>query len=553
MTLCDRRGRPKNRSIKNADTDGTAKRGGFLHVKSVRIRRQAYKSGDNTNIVSRAIREALKVPELHGKWTLAAAWCDPMTYATNELERKRRDITRGSWSMEVDITEEQGEQNKKVINRWNECIDLDARTFLRAGYKQIMEVFGKGENPWLFALPEFLDTPLLSHEDAMGIHLRVWPTNLPPSPSGVDEKLLNAVKTALNGMRFHNNVDTEAIEQSVRSEDAIMESNISQFNATEAQVASFEQEQEKAIRDLTEMETLISTKRAEIDTARGQLALLRNEGRPEEELDEFETICRETETVSLDEMDGKLEVNRRVVEEKGLLVASTRSEFESQASSIRRIFRKHTDTTFEERCAEKRNDLLDKIRRNTEELKLEVTNLVNDGASVRKAYALHCSARFLNTELLDFFLGLVPPNERTSAINDLDENGITPLICSVMGTPDRISEAEKNYSSVQHLLRIGADKSILDPHGRTALGQYRMSVRSINDYYHTFSIQQQGTNDEWASIHRSLEAALMPIGGETEADKDAKDLGDEPISSDDDDWDDDDDMSDDEDEMNEED
>jgi len=518
-------------------------------VKSVRIRRQAYKSGDNTNIVARAVRAALKVPELHEKWTLATAWCDPMTYATNQLERERSDIIRGNRGTEVDITEEQAEQNKKVINRWNECINLDARTFLRAGYKQIMEVFGKGENPWLFTLPEFLDTPLISHEDAMGIHLRVWPTNLPPSPSGVDEKLFNAVTKALTSMSFHDADNTKAIEHTVRSEDEMMARSTSDFNTMEAKLASLERDHEEASREQAEAETHISTKRAELDTLRSQLAILRNEGRPEEDLNDFETTIQETEAF-LDEMDGKLEVSRRAVEEKGRLIESIRSELESNSSVV--FMRKYANTTFEERCAEKRNELLDKIRKSIEKLKVEVGNLVNEGASVRRAYALHCSARFLNTELLDFFLGLLPPNERTSAINDLDQNGMTPLICSVMKAPERTNEADKYYNTVQHLLRLGTDKSIIDPHGRTALGQYRMSVCSMNDYFRTFSIPQQGTNDEWAPIHRLMEAALMPIGGETEADIDAKDLGDEPVSSDDDedDWDD---IMDDEYDMNEED
>ena len=276
-------------------------------MKSVRIRRQAYKSGDNTNIVARAVREALKVPELHGKWTLAAAWCDPMTYATSELERKRRDFTRGNWGTEVDITEEQAEQNKKVINRWNECINLDARTFLRAGYKQVMEVFGKGENPWLFALPEFLDAPLISHEGAMGIHLRVWPTNLPPSPSGVDEKLFNAVTKALTSMSFHDVDNTKAIEHTVRSEDEMMARSISEFNQMEAKLASLEQDHEEASRELAEAKTHISTKRANMHTSRSQLAILRNEGRPEEELNEFETSIQEA-FAHYDEMDSKAAV-----------------------------------------------------------------------------------------------------------------------------------------------------------------------------------------------------------------------------------------------------
>ena len=485
--MCDRRGRPdKVHSISNADTDGKGKRGGFIYIKSVRIRR-AYTT-DTTNIAARAIQAALMVPELHGKWTLATAICSEVFY------------------------------NQDVV---------DARTLLRVGFKQIKEVIGRDEPPWFFCFPRYLDAPLLSHEDATQVDVHVWPTNLPQNPRGADEKLFSTVKKALNSFRA-NDVNTKAIDQSVRMEDERMANNCSGLDRTDARLASLEQKHEEALRQLAETETLISTKRAETDTARSLLARLRNEGRAEEDLNEFETSCQETEA-SLNEMVSHLEANRRAMEEQGLIIKSTRSDFES--NSIVVLFRKHASTTFEERCTEKRNEMLDKIRRNTEELKVKVASLVNEGASVRRAYVLHCSARFLNTELLDFSLGLVPTNERTSAINDLDENGMTPLMCSVMGVSERISDAD---NTVQHLLRIGADRSILDPHGRTALGQYRMSVRSTNDYYHTFNIQQQDKH-EWTPIHRRMEAALMPIGGETEADIDAKDRGDEPVSSDDDD------------------
>ena len=74
--LCDNRGRPAVRSIKEADVDGNAKCGGFLHIKSVRIP-AAYRAGDTSNVVARVyiVRGALTVPELKGKWVIFALTC----------------------------------------------------------------------------------------------------------------------------------------------------------------------------------------------------------------------------------------------------------------------------------------------------------------------------------------------------------------------------------------------------------------------------------------------------------------------------------------------
>ena len=88
------------------------------------------------------------------------------------------------------------------------------------------------------------------------------------------------------------------------------------MDRTDARLASLEQKHEEALRQLAETETLISTKRAETDTARSLLARLRNEGRAEEDLNEFETSCQEAEA-SLNEMVSHLEANRRAMEEQG--------------------------------------------------------------------------------------------------------------------------------------------------------------------------------------------------------------------------------------------
>lgn len=340
-------------------------------------------------------------------------------------------------------------------------MNLDTRTFLRVGYKQIPEVAGSIK--WLFALPQFLEEPIISHEESLAIQI-IEPPDLPPGPNGADKELFDIIKEA-------SNMRKQEIE-------------------TIANTSHMLGGLEKTARELWDQEVT--------------------------NIEQFQ---------QLESMGNELSAEQRV-------------RMEDMRSRVNSLKRKHDTTTFEQHLAEKRNEIaewrqgeslkrsiVEKIAKNDEYLKDKVTKLVNDkGASVRKSFALHCSARFLLTGFIDILIELVPANERVAAINDLDKNGYTPLHCALFGTPS-LRDADMYYRAVQHLLGLRADKNIVDiSSGRTPLGQYRSVIRSRNEFDHVFDSANPefgDTHEAWNSIDRRMVKVLMPDGGETDADRDA--------------------------------
>mmetsp|Transcript_21223 Transcript_21223/g.30375 ORF Transcript_21223/g.30375 Transcript_21223/m.30375 type:complete len:699 (+) Transcript_21223:37-2133(+) len=191
-TLCDSAGRLKVRSIKDAELiPGEAGKGGFLHIKTVRIS-EAYHPMDCTNIVTEAVRLALSDPKLEGKWTLATAISDYQVYMTKEgMECQRKSRSGRANDME----------KERAKQRFWECALLDTKTLLRVGFRQIPETVSEKQNPyWLFALPSFLKDPIQSFEEVDRAPL-IEPPDLPPKPVGVDDEILEVVKQKSNSMR----------------------------------------------------------------------------------------------------------------------------------------------------------------------------------------------------------------------------------------------------------------------------------------------------------------------------------------------------------------
>ena len=202
--MCDAHGRPKIRSIRNADQDGRAGEGGFLHVVRVRLD-SAYRAGDSTSVVARAVRSALLAPELKDRWTLATAISDFNVYMNPSETRLLREQSSRRRAREHGLLEDgdaSAEEDAMIMRRYKECQALDARTFVRVGYRQLKELVGsdKDKPPWLFALPRFLEEPLLTAEGAADIEIRV-PPELPPKPRGVDNDLLQLFIRSSNEIR----------------------------------------------------------------------------------------------------------------------------------------------------------------------------------------------------------------------------------------------------------------------------------------------------------------------------------------------------------------
>lgn len=458
--LCDSCGRPKVRSIREADARDEAKFGGFLHVKRVWIKPR-HRPSDGTHVVALAVRAALTVPELAGTFTLVTAVTDPNVYMKAEEVERRKEIRSSAWRRARGIQDDadaddgtaatRAQEKRRLDARWRECVMLDARTYIRSGCRQIPEVVEIDmnqllyETPWFFALPGFLNGLIMSHEEAMAVKIKE-PPDLPPAPSEVDAELLAVVESAC---RKHN----------------------------EAMVV---------VRQL-------------------EYILIHIEQRVKEE-DESEILMQvmeyQTEQAST-ELD-----REKLVEVRAGIYEKAQAELK----------RKHDITTFKERCTKKRKEIkgekdfvLGKVRTDLHNLKAKVTALGNEkGSSIRKSFALHCSARYFFVELVDLLLGFVPNNELKAAINDIDSDGIAPLHSALMGTHER-GNPEKCYRTMAHLLALGASKSNVDAYGRTPLGQFRM-IELMEILGETEEAQN--------ARNRRFEELLMPIGGETDADRD---------------------------------
>ena len=549
--LCDNRGRPAVRSIKEADVDGNAKCGGFLHIQTVRIP-AAYRAGDTSNVVARAVRGALTVPELKGYWTLATAMCDIRTYMSEKDIRRRREISREAWRHESSWemggnseaptdTLEQAEEKKRIIDRWNECMMLDARTFLRVGYKQIPEVVGidKEQPPWLFALPRFLKDPVLSNDAALAMKIIV-PPDLPPKPTGVDQELLNLVMKACKGRReaMESLAATErtldAVEKIVRTEDEAIQKLISQLEEEE----SLDAEQGSLVKEKEQLDEQESKLEAMWEQTTEQKRMMEQVSRGEEDESKHQEIEDQLALI-----ESTREEIRRCREGIKSIRQNTHARMESICNirkKIKSVREKFESSTFEERCTEKTNEInraceaiRDKMIKRNEDLKAEVTALVKRGGSVRGSFVLHCCARFHINEWIDTLLDMVPKNERVIAINSLDMNGCTPLHCALSETPT-LSNTDKCYSTVLHLLQLKADTNIVDPANRTPLGRYRITVREGSVY--DWARPENERSEAWTSthFHKRMEEALMPTKGETDADRDAKVDDDEAMSSEED-------------------
>eukprot|EP00562_Extubocellulus_spinifer_P032892 CAMPEP_0178691220 /NCGR_PEP_ID=MMETSP0699-20121125/6492_1 /TAXON_ID=265572 /ORGANISM="Extubocellulus spinifer, Strain CCMP396" /LENGTH=727 /DNA_ID=CAMNT_0020336409 /DNA_START=1 /DNA_END=2184 /DNA_ORIENTATION=- len=486
--LCDNRGRPKVRSIKEADTDGSAKHGGFLHVVSVRVH-TAYRPSDTTDVVAKALRMALSDPKLNGEWTLATAMSDPNVYMNKEDKRLQQAIDDYPRLSREEVSPE---ERKTFIKRLKQCSNLDARTFLRVGYKQIPEMVGPGREPcWLFALPRFFaGANVLTMSEAEAIVLYECP-ELPASPKGADNELLAAVMKACN--------DRRGILDTVEMQERQLSEAERQLAENERIVAEMVQGYEELLEELRVQEESLS------DAMR-----LREENPsafPQELFDRCESAAERTRA-GTDAQQARVEQMQREVQ-------STRENFNAQRALVRQ-------TQTDERKSMDEKD---------EKLKKEVKDLIKDkGASIRSSHALHCASRLRISSYVHWLLDLVPPDEKTDAINDLDANGSTPLQCAVMGLPN-LSHADEYHRLIQELLSLGADKNVINPAtGVTALGQYRTSVASKDEYSNFLRgivsraiLEARGDTEEaWRPIHERMEETLMPDRGETDKDRDAK-------------------------------
>ena len=134
-----------------------------------------------------------------------------------------------------------------------------------------------------------------------------------------------------------------------------------------------------------------------------------------------------------------------------------------------------------------------------------------DTRCLRRANALHCASICPPAApLVASILAQVGPE----AIDDRDENGYTPLMVGA-GTNAGMGNATHppDLSMLRALVAAGADTSLTDGDGLTALGLYRKQVGMYNDHWNSM-----GVDEDLPRRDPEIEGLLMPPDGPTAAD-----------------------------------
>ena len=131
-----------------------------------------------------------------------------------------------------------------------------------------------------------------------------------------------------------------------------------------------------------------------------------------------------------------------------------------------------------------------------------------DARCLRRANALHCASICPPAApLVASILAQVGPD----AIDDRDNTGYTPLmVCA--GTIAGMGNATHppDLSMLRALVAAGADTSLMDGDGLTALGLYRKQVGMYNDHWNSM-----GVDEDLPRRDPEIEGLLMPPGGPT--------------------------------------
>ena len=147
-----------------------------------------------------------------------------------------------------------------------------------------------------------------------------------------------------------------------------------------------------------------------------------------------------------------------------------------------------------------------------EAMLLRIDKLITQGAHPTKAQALHCCAAN------DFHQLFLPLITRGADVNGKGPKGCTPLMIAAEGALGKVVLGSRPSSqAVATLIALGADKSLADQRGRTALGYHYASVRNINDFKAALI---GGPKTE---VDPTLRAMLMPSNGPTAADIECQD------------------------------
>lgn len=141
----------------------------------------------------------------------------------------------------------------------------------------------------------------------------------------------------------------------------------------------------------------------------------------------------------------------------------------------------------------------------TGELLLRAKALLEAGASLADSRTLHFCAAHGAIECTRAFLALAPST--SAAVNARDRSGTTPLMVAAGAAVG----GSRKVAYVEELLKLGADRTLVDNDGRSALGYVRNAIKGFLEFASVFGMPPLFDTTR-------LEVMVMPPTGPTVAD-----------------------------------
>jgi hypothetical protein len=482
--LFDTRGRPRVASFKKAIDSQPDNHKGLLYINDFKWDPVDYYR-ENSWLSATAIRLLLlRDTCLRNNWSVAIYIPDRESHLTDEDRQTSRDIqsmnragvrlgsvlhdvTGDSWQECLKNDEEQQKRDD-----WEKrCLYLaerDMKPFLRAGFRQVKETALKTIYYQVFAVPAFLESPIILSEETIATEM----IKRPRPTKGVNKKFLDFIRDACSSRRRLNDTLQNAPpseEQVNRFTDLLIMSNSRMWETVRPNGT-------------------VDKARAAVESLREQLMIMND-------CDPLYQVVQEHIQTSTDLVH---EMERTSVEMRANVEETVRLQLQLQASTV-------TAETEVELAA-----LTSKIRTGTKRFVDEA------GASLKDSHVAHACAGNHDVETLDLLLEFAPQSERPEILDHLDHSGLTPLIVAAGVS---LSSPEKRYRMLVKLINLGADKNIVDASGETALGSYRERRRSVGDFHNVYHLSVASSETQMGpEFHARFESLLRPSGGPTRAD-----------------------------------
>jgi hypothetical protein len=473
----DTRGGPRVTSVKDAIDSQPANRDkGFLYIHKFMWDRAIDRDSKSAWLGATAIRSLLlKESRLRGNWTVAIYIPEAEGYYEEEDLSTSFDIEAMDRGEAFGFGEEDQRtrcaEDQRTRDEWQkrllDLMELDMQQFFLAGFRQVKETVRKSNCYYVFAVPAFLESPMLSSEETAAVEVLRKPADITlKPPTGVNNVFLDFIKRTC-------------------SEHQALKDKIKNAPPTDDTVTRTTENYRRNSEEFRQIEAMNDVMKEQINAR----------------------LAKMKEWLSnTDDSDPRgRDIHQMVQESEAAIQEMERVRQEATKDIVRRALQEGAVAVIAESEA--------KLTAITSKVRSETSRFRGDGATLKDSNVVHACACYQNVEYLDLLLESAPASERLEIVNYLDDNGDTPLM---VAAGSGVGSAETRYRVLEKLIDLGADKNIVDASGETALGSYRGQRQRKNDFLNTFRLTSQIAED--ATFDQRLELLLQPSGGPTSAD-----------------------------------